>query len=152
MVPGLHVNHRRAIAGLALALGLVAAVPAGAQDDTTSTTPPSTILPDPTSTTAPSTSEPAPSTTAPPTTAPPPTAAPTTAPPTTSPPPTEAPTTTTTAPPQAPPTAPTTTIDVAVGERIAQDTPDLTAIVWLFVLGVLGTAGILAGGYLRNRR
>lgn len=59
-------------------------------------------------------------------------------------------TTTTTAPPNVPSVAPTTI--AGVSDRMTQSTPDLTGVLWLWVLGIVGAVGTCAVTWWRRRR
>jgi len=140
-----------AAVGLGVALVPTAGAPVVAQIVTTTSAPLETTTSAPPETTVPETTAP-PETTVPPTTAPPATRPPTTrATTTTVAPSTTAGTVATTAPPQAPVPAPTTTAVVQEQATITQDTPDLTAVLAIWVLSILAAAGIVGATWWRSR-
>lgn len=111
---------------------------------TTAQPDPPTTDPDPTTTTgSPPTTEPTITTQESTTTAAPITAPPTTAPPTTLP---------TTAPPELAPGESTTTAVVGELSKVTADTPSLSGVIILVLLGILGSAVVLGAGYVNDRR
>lgn len=142
------------LAGVALTLAVVASGgerPAVAQLLETTTTIESTTTQPTAETTIPTTTAP-PTTAAPATTRPPATRPTTTRPATTGSSSTTAPVTVpTTAPPEPTAPAPTTTVFVPERVTITQETPDLSGVMVLWIVGILGTVATMAVTWWRRR-